>query len=177
MSNPTPHDSGMPTPTPTWRVREARRDDVPDIANAVATLLEELDGTSISSSTLPADHRLGPMEDTVRALLGDPEAGALFVADAEGSLVGLLASSWQMAIHAPGSYALIQDLWVHQAWRGRGVGRALIAELLDLADGRGVTRLEVGLPLESFARFDATEAFYLSNGFTPNGPRMRRLLS
>jgi hypothetical protein len=35
----------------------------------------------------------------------------------------------------------------------------------------------VGLPLESFSHFEATEAFYLTNGFTPNGPRMRRLLS
>ena len=40
----------------------------------------------------------------------------------------------------------------------------------------GVPRLEVGLPQESFAQLAATERFYRDNGFTPLGPRMRRLL-
>ena len=172
MNNPTATDSGAPA----WQVREARRDDVPDIVDAVAGLLEELAGTSISSSTLPADHRLGGMEEAVRALIDDPQAGALLVADADVSLVGVLASSWQLAIHAPGIYALIQDLWVHPAWRGRGVGKTLLDAFLQLARSRGVERVEVGLPQESFARFDATESFYLSNGFTPNGPRMKKTI-
>ena len=38
-------------------------------------------------------------------------------------------------------------------------------------------RLEVGLPQESFTHLAATERFYRENGFTPLGPRMRRLLS
>jgi GNAT superfamily N-acetyltransferase len=72
---------------------------------------------------------------------------------------------------------LIQDLWVHRAWRGRAVGAGLLTKLYDLSRGRGFTRVEVGLPRESFERFGATEAFYLGNGFEPNGPRMRRVLS
>jgi GNAT superfamily N-acetyltransferase len=92
-------------------------------------------------------------------------------------LVGVLAASWQIAIHVPGRYALIQDLWVSPDWRGKGIGAGLLTALFELARSRGVQRVEVGLPRERFAQFQATESFYLSNGFTPNGPRMRRILS
>jgi GNAT superfamily N-acetyltransferase len=91
-----------------------------------------------------------------------------------GSLVGVLSMSWQCAIHTPGRYALIQDLWVRPGWRGSGVGAGLLAALFALARERGVPRVEVGLPRESFAAVAATEAFYVANGFTGLGPRMRR---
>jgi GNAT superfamily N-acetyltransferase len=155
-------------PAPAWHVRAARPDDATAVAAAVRELLVELDGTP---SALPA------MEDAARVLIDSPSAGVVLVAQANGALVGVLGASWQMAIHVPGSYALIQDLWVHPAWRGQTVGRGLIAALCELARDRHMRRLEVGLPRESFERFAATEAFYLGNGFTPNGPRMRRLLS
>jgi len=123
-----------------------------------------------------------------RALLDDSRAGALLVAQASGAgadravlgastagaIVGVLGASWQSAIHTPGRYALIQDLWVHPAWRGSGVGGGLLAALFELARERGVARVEVGLPRERFAGLAATEAFYLANGFTALGTRMRR---
>ncbi len=101
------------------------------------------------------------------------QAGALLVAEGDGALVGVLAASWQSAMHVPGRYALIQDLWVHPAWRSGGVGAGLLAALFELARERGLARVEVGLPGERFAGLAATEAFYLANGFTPLGPRMR----
>ncbi len=159
---------GADPPAQAWHVRAARPDDAQAVAAAVRELLVELDGTP---SAAPA------MEDAARVLIDSPSAGVVLVAQAGGALVGVLGASWQMAIHVPGSYALIQDLWVHPAWRGQAVGRGLIAALCELARDRHMRRLEVGLPRESFPRFAATEAFYLGNGFTPNGPRMRRLLS
>ena len=41
----------------------------------------------------------------------------------------MLVASWQAAIHVPGAYALIQDLWVDPDCRGRAVGRELVAAL------------------------------------------------
>ena len=58
----------------------------------------------------------------------------------------------------------------------RAIGHDLIDALCELAAERGVGRLEVGLPKESFERIGATEAFYRANGFSHLGPRMRRLL-
>jgi GNAT superfamily N-acetyltransferase len=160
----TPTVPGSPTER-AWRVRAAGPDDADAVAAAVRELLVELDGTP---SSLPA------MRAVARELIDSPAAGAVLVADADGELVGVLAASWQLAIHVPGSYALIQDLWVHRDWRGRKLGAELLAALLALARAKQLARVEVGLPRESFARFAATEAFYLSQGFIANGPRMRR---
>lgn len=155
-------------------VRRAERTDVEAVAAAVRELLAELDGTPSAPAAMRA---------AARTLIDSPWAGAVLVAEAdaeaeaEAEIVGVLGASWQMAIHVPGSYALIQDLWVRPDWRDRAVGSRLLDALFELARSRRFVRVEVGLPRESFARFAATEAFYLGNGFTPNGPRMRRLLS
>ena len=58
------------------------------------------------------------MRTAARALLEHPESGVVLVADADGEIVGVLAASWQTAIHVAGRYGLIQDLWVHPGWRG-----------------------------------------------------------
>ncbi len=148
-------------------VRGARPQDVQAIAAAVSRLLHELGGTPPT---------LAAMESTTARLLGDETIGAVLVAEGDGVLVGVLAASWQTAIHVAGRYALIQDLWVEQAWRSQAIGSALLDALCRLALERGVTRLEVGLPREHFAALASTEAFYTREGFAPLGTRMRRML-
>jgi GNAT superfamily N-acetyltransferase len=149
-------------------IRAARGGDAPAVATAVEALLIELGGERPSAAAL---------EEAARALAEDPEIGALLVAEWEGAIVGVCAASWQFAVHVPGRYGTIQDLWVHPEWRSRALGRELILALVRQATELGVPRLEVGLPQESFAQLAATERFYRENGFTPLGPRMRRLLS
>jgi para-aminobenzoate synthetase len=149
------------------RIRTATKDDAAAVAAAVEALLIELGGERPSVAAL---------QEGARTLAADPAAGALLVAESEGSIVGILAASWQYAIHVPGHYGTIQDLWVDPEWRSRALGRELILALVRQATEKGVPRLEVGLPQESFAQLAATERFYRENGFTPLGPRMRRLL-
>lgn len=149
-------------------VRAATADDAPAVASAVEALLIELGGERPSTAAL---------EEGVRTLVADEDAGALLVAEDEGTIVGILAASWQYAIHVPGRYGTIQDLWVHPDWRSRALGRELVLALVRQAAVVGVPRLEVGLPQKSFAGLGATERFYRENDFTPLGPRMRRLLS
>ncbi|HEX5984004.1 MAG TPA: GNAT family N-acetyltransferase [Solirubrobacterales bacterium] len=148
-------------------VREAGEADVKAVAAAVEELLLELGGRR------PERHEL---ETEVRALLDDPAGGSVLIAEADGEVVGVLSASWQRAIHVPGVYATIQDLWVDGAWRSRGVGAELVEAVASQARARGVSRLEVGLPRETFAAIASTESFYRRNGFEHLGPRMRRLL-
>lgn len=157
-----------PPPAPSWHVRAASNEDVTAVVAAVTDLLVELGGTPPP----PPE-----MEQTVCAVLDDPRAGALLVAQAGEQIVGVLSASWQIAIHVPGRYALIQDVWVHPSWRGRAVGGELLGAIFALAREQGVARIEVGLPRESFAGIRATESFYLHNGFERLGTRMRRVLS
>jgi GNAT superfamily N-acetyltransferase len=149
------------------RVRAASVGDAPGVAAAIEALLIELGGER------PAT---GELEEAARKLAEGREAGALLVAEAEEEIVGVLAASWQHAIHVPGRYGTIQDLWVRSDWRSRALGRELVEALATLAGELGIGRLEVGLPQEGFAQIIATERFYLGNGFSPLGPRMRRLL-
>jgi GNAT superfamily N-acetyltransferase len=148
-------------------VREAGAADVTVVAAAVENLLLELGGRRPERPELEAE---------VRALLDDPAGGSVLIAEADGKIVGVLSASWQRAIHVPGIYATIQDLWVDEAWRSRGVGAELVEAIASQARARGVSRLEVGLPRETFAAIASTESFYERNGFEPLGPRMRRLL-
>jgi GNAT superfamily N-acetyltransferase len=148
-------------------VRPAGDDDVAAVALAVEELLLELGGRRPAREQLEAE---------IRAALADPGVGAILVAEAGAAIVGVLSASWQRALHVPGRYATIQDLWVDGEWRSRGVGAALVDELVALCGKQGVARIEVGLPRESFDAIGATEAFYVGNGFEQLGPRMRRLI-
>lgn len=104
--------------------------------------------------------------------------GLVLVAEVdESGLIGVLTASWQSALHIPGRYALIQDLWVKPAWRSRDIGSHLIAALRTRVLEQQVSRIEVGLPKESFSGIEATAAFYRRNGFASLGPRMRLLLA
>ncbi len=147
--------------------RPATEADAEAVAAAVERLLVELGGRRPPRAELEAE---------VRAALEDPGIGATLVAEADGEIVGVLSASWQRALHVPGRYATIQDLWVDPEWRSRRVGAALVDELAALCRAQGVARIEVGLPRESFGAIRATEAFYLGNEFEHLGPRMRRLL-
>jgi ribosomal protein S18 acetylase RimI-like enzyme len=154
---------------PKCQVREASEEDAAAIATAIGQLLVELSGGGPAASELEA---------ATTELVRDRGLGALLVAEAGGEdgIVGVLAASWQHAVHVPGRYGTIQDLWVHPAWRSRAVGHELVEAFCALARERGAKRIEVGLPREDFERIDATTAFYRANGFEHLGPRMRRKL-
>lgn len=150
-----------------WAIRRASPADAGGAVVAVRELLLELGSTPPPTPALEA---------VVRELIYDERAGAVLVAHAGDQIVGVLAASWQLAIHVPGRYATIQDVWVHPGWRSRTIGAELIDALVELARELDLARIEVGLPRESFNAIGATAAFYRRNGFAPLGPRMRRLL-
>jgi len=156
-----------PLEGPERRVRPATHADVREIAAGVGELLAELGGTP------PPAERL---QETARALIDDPDAGALLVAECDNQVVGVLGASWQTAIRTTGRYGLIQELWVMRSYRHKQIGAELLTALCELARSIGVARLEVGLPSERFAQLTATESFYANNDFVGIGLRMRRLL-
>lgn len=156
------------TPTRRATIRAATATDTAAVAVGVERLLVELGGRRPPRAEL---------ETEIQAVLDDPGVGVLIVAEADEEIVGVLSGSWQRALHVPGRYATIQDLWVHPDWRSRRIGAGLVDELVALCGKQGVARIEVGLPRESFDAIGATEAFYAGNGFEQLGPRMRRLLA
>ena len=52
---------------------------------------------------------------------------------------------------------------VLKAWRGRGVGSAILRALMEAARGRGDTKIELSAQIHAVP-------FYLAHGFRPAGP-------
>lgn len=151
-----------------YLVRSAEIGDFKAIAAAVAALLVELGATPPPAQA---------MQDAARELLEYPATGAAFVAEQDDALVGVLTVSWLSAVHIPGRYGLIQDLWVQPSLRSHALGGALLSALFARARELGLARLEVGLPKDSFPDLEMTESFYRANGFTALGSRMRMVLT
>ena len=162
-----PAASGPSSQAPNWRVRGATTTDAPAISAAVRELLQELGGRPPAAKAIEA---------AAVALVKDRRSGALFVAETGEALIGVLGASWQSALHIPGRYGLVQELWVHPSWRGRAIGGDLLDAVFALARELRIARVEVGLPRDGFVGLRATETFYRGHGFELLGARMRALL-
>ena len=94
-------------------------------------------------------------------LLADASLGAALFAEAEGRRVGYLVLGWCFSVEQGGRHALIDELYLEPAARGRGLGTALLAAACDWARGQGaeVARLEVN------RHNPRARALYLRHGF------------
>lgn len=151
----------------TWKIREATHEDVPAVVTGVRELLVELGGKPLATPVLA---------ETAHALIDDGSAGVVLIAERKDELVGIIGVSWQVAMRIPGRYGVIQELWVKPEFRYMTIGADLLGALAEVARKQGVERIEVGLPSERYPALSATEAFYINNGFTQIGMRMRRLV-
>ncbi len=72
------------------------------------------------------------------------DAGAgvhAFVAELEGRIAGTVHFLFHRSTSRLAEVCYLQDLFTHEACRGRGVGRALIQAVLDAAQARGSSRV------------------------------------
>jgi GNAT superfamily N-acetyltransferase len=147
-------------------VRDADFDDIPRVIDCVHKLLREL-----SDDPNYALDRDGAENVCNRILLGR-EAGEVLVANVEGTpgeLIGCLTVSYVDAVRYGGTFATLEEFWVHPDYRSTGVGALLLAALTERFSGY----IEVGLPNEAFKDFARTLNFYETQGFRPIGPRLR----
>lgn len=138
-------------------VRAATRDDE---ARTLA-LLSQLFGRDITAE--PARAR------AFRRMLGEPERGAILVAEEDGQVLGVISFSVNLAIRYDTAYAQIEELVVDEAARGKQVGAALVRAAIEEAKRRGCD--EMGLyPLEG------NRPFYEKFGFAYVGEELRQPL-
>ncbi len=104
------------------------------------------------------------------------ERGALFIAEANGRAVG-----WAFVVEEAGDlfvreserrYGFVAELFVEEAARGAGHGRALIAACEDWSRGRGMTVLIIG----ALTGNSKAAAIYQRDGFAPYNLFMRKYL-
>lgn len=84
--------------------------------------------------------------ELARTVAGDPEQGALYVAeeDVESSgsrLIGFAVMDWKWASTAGGRVGHLEDLFVSEDARGKGVADALIARCAERCRELGIAKL------------------------------------
>jgi len=75
------------------------------------------------------------------ALCAADRSHAVFVAEANGVVVGYAAVHWLPYLFLPGPEGYVSELFVRADARGRGVGRRLLDRLVAEARSRGCSRL------------------------------------
>jgi len=138
-------------------IRDARLDDSPQVAR----LLDQLGYPTDESAVAARLERL--------AIVGD----RVFVADADGRIVGLAHLQVTPAIERDRPAGKLGALIVDEQHRGHGVGRALVQAVEDDARRRGCGLLF----LTTRDTRDDAHAFYERVGFEQTGRRYSRTLS
>lgn len=100
----------------------------------------------------------------VDRLLRNKSSGILLVAREKDTVIGAAVATSLPSTEA-GTMLIIQDLYVDPAFRRRGIGRALVAELLEEARALRVERVD----LEVFSTNEAARRFWQHMGFRPTG--------
>jgi len=114
-------------------IRPAAPEDVPVILELIRGLAA-YERLSHAVTATAADLRA--------TLFGERPAAEVLLAETGGETVGfaLFFPNYSTFLGRPGLY--LEDLFVREPWRGRGVGRALMAALARLCVERGYARFE-----------------------------------
>lgn len=75
------------------------------------------------------------------------------------------------SIFAQGKYGIINELWVNENFRSRGVGKIVIEKILEIGAQRNWHRIDVSAPADE--KWDRTFNFYQKNGFTFTGRKLK----
>jgi GNAT superfamily N-acetyltransferase len=164
-------------PGSSWSIRPATAADAPFLADM---LMEAVNW----SPEWPARSRRRVLSDprTAHYVAGWPREGDLgVVAEAGGTPVG---ASWLRFFTAddPGYGYAGPDvpeltIGVAAAWRGRGVGRALLRALAAAAAGAGIGQVSLSVERKNFARhLYAAEGFTVTDASDPQSDTMMKTL-
>ncbi len=99
--------------------------------------------------------------DALHAILGSPEAGAVLVWREAGEIVGMVTLLYTVSTFLGGRVALLEDMVVDPAQRGRGNGRELLRGAIEHARNAGCRRIT----LLTDAHNVAAHMFYEKFGF------------
>jgi GNAT superfamily N-acetyltransferase len=144
------------------------------VANTVIRPITASDGAAVTQllvgfgpARTPTAERMDAVLRTFALHAGGVVAGErhAVVAELDGEPVGVCNLEWQRPFWTDELHAWLPDLIVSEAYRGRGIGRSLLADAVAAAAGRNAAQLS----LESGPTREAAHALYRASGFTQAG--------
>jgi GNAT superfamily N-acetyltransferase len=97
----------------------------------------------------------------IRLALDNPDKSGIIVAEDEGSIIGLAFFNLGVSIRIGGPYLWLNELFVHQEHRNRGIARKLLLHLIYWAEKDGIKSIE----LETGVNNSVTKHLYNSLDF------------
>ncbi|MGQ0672271.1 MAG: GNAT family N-acetyltransferase, partial [Hyphomicrobium sp.] len=113
-------------------IRRATPDDVPALAALLAQLFAQ--EAEFAPDTI-AQHR------GLAAIIADPRTGTLLLADEDGRAVGMVNLLYTVSTALGARVAILEDMVVDRAARGRGIGERLMREAIATARADGCRRI------------------------------------
>ncbi len=139
--------------------------DSEDIFNFTERLFKEI---------IHPDHVID--ETTRQKILNDYRDGSCgtwsFCVKKNSKIVALFNLTESFAIFAKGNYVIINELFVVESERGKGIGTEIIHFIEGFSAKKNWQRIDVSSP--SHERFDSTFNFYKRHGFNLSGKKLRK---
>lgn len=105
-------------------------------------------------------------------VFGDATLGRVLLVEAEGTAVGYAVLAWSFSLEYDGRTAFVDELFVAEPARGRGLGSLALRRAAELCRNAGANALH----LETEEGNEGADRLYASLGFRSYGRRMRTLL-
>ena len=96
---------------------------------------------------------------------------AFLALDEKQNSLGIITVGGSGAVYAGGAFGVIHEFYIVPEMRSSGIGNQLIEKVKETAIVMGWKRLEVGAP--PYPQWERTKSFYLREGFTEIGPRLK----
>jgi ribosomal protein S18 acetylase RimI-like enzyme len=145
-----------------FAIRRAIAADIPALTSLLAALF------SIEKDFAPDSER---QARGLAAVLDSPLGHIAVATASDGSVVGMCSGQLVYSTAEGAASVWIEDVVVAEAWRGRGIGRALLGSVLDWAAARGATRAQLLADLDNQPALD----FYRKLGWAETRLGARRL--
>ena len=143
-------------------IEQASSADIPAMVGLLAALF------SIEQDFKPDTER------QIRGLAGvlaSPNACIMLARSAQGEAIAMCSAQLVFSTAEGAHSAWIEDMVVHEAWRGRGIGRQVLQALLAWASERGATRAQLLADLDNQPALD----YYQHLGWQETSLIARRL--
>lgn len=102
--------------------------------------------------------------DSFKEVLKSP-ANYILVVEEDGKLIGFATLSVRRLVRYPRPIAELDELYVVETFRGKGIGKQLIAKIEEIAKEKNCYRVYIG----SANRFETAHKFYQTLGYEKYG--------